>query len=227
MGMLLVMALLAAAAPADSGRAAVQAAAAEQLAAQFPAEAARLEVRVVRLSGGADTVQAPRLRFVGLRGAPAGHLQAEVYAAEARAGAALLYVARFDSVAALGRALAPGEAPAEADLAAVWIETTRLPAGLLGRREALEAVRAGAVAARRLAEGRLLKTGDLRLPDDTAAGAAVRMRFEQAGMSVQIPCTAREAGRAGEIIRVYSSATRAVYRARLTGEGEAEWVSTL
>src|SRR5690606_13771333 len=117
--------------------AAVLAAVEETLARQFPDDAHRLRIRVVRMggdvvdgdvvdgdAGGALRVVLPAARL------PEAHTQVKVLAGDdARgwheAGWALLYVARYDSVVIARAAVRQGDPVAPADLSDAWIETTR------------------------------------------------------------------------------------------------------
>ena len=206
----------------------VEQAAAEALAEAWPRPEARAEVRVVRLSGGAESAAPPvRVRFLGAE-APRGQASAEVETQAtdgtwARAGWALLHVAWFETAAVLTRDVPRGEAIGDA-----WrleeIETTTLTSPLL----APDALGAAAwTAARTLRAGTPLTTRDAAAPVAADRGEPVRVTYARGPIRIELAAEARERGSVGDIVRVYCSDTRATLRVRLTAPGQGEWVSTL
>lgn len=232
----LLLVLLLAAAPAARGQAAVRTAAEAVLAARFPADVHRLNVRVTRTSEEVAALPAAaplRVEFPAEAAAPRGRTQVDVLTGSdadgwRRAGWALLDVAHFDSVVVAARRVAGDEAVPEDALTVAWTETTSFrgtplrPADL----RALEAA-GGPVAARLLRPGRPLRTSDLRPPWAADTGAAVELGYTRGGLALRLSTKAREPGAVGDVIRVYSPDTQATYRARLTAPGAATWIETL
>ncbi len=203
----------------------IREAAEEALRERFPDAAPYLEVRVVRTDEGADTLEAPGVHFPSLRALPSGHTQIGLTTKEGvSAGWAMLYVARFDTVAVARQSVRAGDTVAGEVIGPARIETTRFPGEPLRWRDLPDGP---LVADRNLAAGQALRIGDVRPPDLVHTGEAVMMRYTRNGLDVRIPGAARERGGKGTLIRIFSSTTRATYRARITGPGEAEWVATL
>jgi len=203
----------------------VRAAAERFLAERFPETAARLEPRLLRLGAEVDGAATLHLAMPGAGGVPTGTVRAEVYADGARAGWALLYVARYDSVLVARRALQRGDILAADAVETAWMETTRFhgePAlpGML-RRGALPTAR------RVLDAGEALRATDLAWPVAVDTGDAVRVRYARRGFLMLLDGQAREPGAVGETIRVFCRDTGATYRVRLTAPGEADWLDTL
>ncbi len=206
-------------------------AAAEALLEQrHPGHAGRLRVRVRRTGG---EIHAPlRLDFPSTGRVPRGMTQVQVRTRHAggwkKTGWALLYVAHFDSVAVARHDLRRGAAVTADNLTLSWMETTRFRGNPLRGAEAHALLAAGNVfTTRPLRAGRALRQGDLRPPYVADAGDVVTMHYRRGRIVLRIPCEARESGFAHETIRLYSPATRSLYRARLTGPGTAEWIETL
>lgn len=184
------------------------------------------EVRVVRLSGGADAAPPPlRVRFRDE--APRGRVSAEVEVQDADgawapAGWAYLEVAVFDTAAVLTRDVGRGE-PVAAALRLDRVETTRLrdvlPADALRQSAwtATRSLRAGTVLTARLVEA----------PAAAESGDPLRVRYTRGVVSVTLDCEARERGAVGDAVRAYCSDTRATYRVLLTAPGEGDWTATL
>ncbi|MDX1532063.1 MAG: flagellar basal body P-ring formation chaperone FlgA [Rhodothermales bacterium] len=219
----LLFAALAPAAAADPPGLAARAEAA--LADRFPTEAHRLRVRLVRTGG--DVPGADRLLFPADGALPRGHAQVDVLDASGQeAGWALLYVAHYDSVVVARRRLGRGEPVGPADLAVAWTETTRFRGEPL-RAADLRALGPDLFADRPLVADRPLRRGDLRPPFAADTGDPVRMRYRRGPLRLELPCTAREPGYAGEAVRLHCPDTRATYRARLTAPGRADWLESL
>lgn len=217
--------------PSDAG--AVQTAAEAALAALFPGQSTRLEVRVVRTGGDLDEAGALQVRFASAQGVPRAHTQVKVLAGDdatgwREAGWALLYVAHYDSVALARADVRQHDPVSPGDVGFAWIETTRFPGQPL-RPADLRALSASGTmfASRPLRQGRPLQAGDLRPPYAADTGAAVVVRYQRSHFTLHLPCKAREPGFVGDAIRVYSADTQNTYRVRLTGPGTAEWIETL
>lgn len=212
----------------DERAARVEAAAEAALARSFPAEAHRLDVRIRRIDTGVPAEGPLRVRFPAAAELPRGTVRTTVLTPRdgggwEEAGAALLYVAHYDTVLVARADVPRGEPVTEADLASAWIETTTLA----GEPVVPGALPEDAVAVRSIAEGRVLRRHDVRAPYAAALGAPVRMHYQRRGLAMTLTCTAREAGHTGEAIRLYCPDTRTAYRARLTGPGAATWIQTL
>jgi len=203
------------------------------LATRYPAEAPRLAVRVKRIEAALDELAPVRLVFPEDDALPRGTTQVTLLqdAGEAgwqKAGWALLYIAHYDSVMMTATTV---RADAEVDPAALhvaWIETTTFRGEPLRPADWQARLHDGAVFATRiLREGQALRRSDLRPAYAAEPGAVVLMRYRRRGVAFDVVCKAREAGLAGEAVRLYSTDTGNLYRARLTGPGTAEWLETL
>lgn len=234
--LLLLLILTLVPAPSDtvaSGEGEVRAAAEAALARQFPEDAGRLDVRVVRTGGDVVTAGPLRVRFAAERGLPRAHTQVDVLAGSDaggwhRAGWAMLYVAHFDSVV-VARADVRRDGSVEPDaLSAAWMETTRFPGEPLHPADARALATAGAVfAARPLRAGRPLNAGDLRTAYAAETGGSVTVHYRRGHVVLRLPGKAREPGFVGDAVRVYCPDTQSTYRVRLTAPGTAEWMETL
>ncbi|WP_420456813.1 flagellar basal body P-ring formation chaperone FlgA [Rubrivirga sp.] len=179
------------------------------------------EVRVIRLSGGAETAPPPlRVRF---REANPPRVSAEVETLSdgewTSAGWAFLEVAVFDTVAVLTRDVARGEPVADA-LRWARADVTRLP-------DALGAAFADGTATRSLRAGTVLTSRHVEAPAAVESGEPVRIRYARGAVVVVLDCQARERGAVGDVVRATCSGTRASYRVRLTAPGEGDWAATL
>ena len=210
---------------ADALRVATRAA----LAASFADEVHRLAIEVKRASGGAETVDRPRVAFRTLDELPRGAAQVRVFRRQGtrwtRAGWALLHVAHYDSVLVTGRTLTPGDAITPDDVRTRWRETTRfrgtpLTAAAFERHDAL-------YAARHLRAGRLLRDGDVRPAYAADTGQSVTVQYQRGLLQMRIRCKAREPGFVGDVIQVYAPDNDTAYRVRLTRPGRATWIETL
>ncbi|PAP75787.1 flagella basal body P-ring formation protein FlgA [Rubrivirga marina] len=216
----LLLALLAA--PAASATEADVVAAAEAAVADVWPDA---EVRVVRLSGGAEAAPPPlRVRFRDA--APRGRVSAEVEAQEpdgtwAPAGWAYLEVAVFETAPVLITDVDRGE-PVAGAVRLDRVETTRLSAVLPA-----DALGAGWTAARSLRAGTVLTGRLVEAPAAAETGDALRVRYARGAVAVTLDCEARERGALGETVRAVCAATGATYRVQLTAPGEGDWTATL
>lgn len=212
------------------GASGVVAAAEAVLAERYPADAHRFEVRVLRTGGTVDETAPLRVDLPDGAEVPQGHTQVDVLARGAsgweKTGWALLYVAHYDSVVVARRSVRRGDAVTSADLGAAWIETSSFHGEPL-RTADLHAFGPDLFSERPLREGRALRRGDLRPPYAADTGEAVTLLFQRGALTLELPCHAREPGFVGEEIRLFSNATDATYRARLTAPGVAEWTATL
>jgi len=182
------------------------------------------EVRVVRLSGGAETAAAP-LRVV-FRDQPRGRVSAEVETqvdgAWTSAGWAFLEVAVFETVPVLTQDVERGEPITEA-VRLERVETTRL-------RDVLDADRlrqSDWTASRSLAAGTVLTTRLVEAPAAIETGDPLRVRYTRGAVAITLDCEARERGAVGESVRAVCTDTRSTYRVRLTAPGEGDWTATL
>lgn len=203
----------------------VRAAAEALLADHFPEAARQLEPRVLRVAADVPDGAALRLALPSGQGLPSGHTRVDVRTDAGRAGWALLYVARFDSVAVVRRAVSRGDTLSPDVVGAAWLETTRFhgdpvrPADLRGA--------AVPTARRSLDAGEALRQSALAWPVAVDTGDPVRVRYRRGGLLLVVDGAAREAGAVGDAIRVYCRSTEATYRARVTAPGAADWLETL
>ncbi len=203
------------------------------LAAHYPDDAHRLQARVKRVEGAIDDVENLRVEFSAAERLPRGTTQVKLYAGSEeqewqKAGWALLYIARFDSVVVAHTALRTGEEVTTADVGVAWVETTNMQGTLMTPAAWRLLAQQGVVyAARSVGEGRLLRRDALRGDYAAETGDTVMMHFERGGLSVSLMCKARQKGHVDDEIRLYSTDTGKMYRARLTGLGIAQWIETL
>lgn len=184
------------------------------------------EVRVVRLSSGAEAAAAPlRVRFDD--DAPRGRVSAEVETLTdggwTPAGWAYLDIAVFETAPVLMRDVSRGEPVADA-VRLDRVETTRLSAPLLPP-DILR--QPGWTATRSLRAGTVLTTRLAEAPAAVEARDPIRVRYTRGVVRVALDCVARERGAVGETVRVACSDPRATYRVLLTAPGEGDWTATL
>ena len=199
---------------------------------RFPAFADRLAVRVMRISGTVSETDPLRLQLAASGGLPKGHAQVRLFRETAgglrETGHAVIYVAHFDSVAVALRDLPRGAPVSAGDLSKAWIDVTEFRGTYLAAPELAELRRAGELVAERpISAGDALRVGDVRPPHAADTGSPVTMTFRRGGIRLTLACRAREPGVRGAVIRLYSDETQSTYKARLTGEGTAEWIATL
>ena len=215
----------------DHGR--VQALAEDVLAARYPEDAHRLHVRVKRVDSDLGEATALRLDFPSEDRLPRGTTQVKLFAGSdeagwQKAGWALLYVSRYDSVVVARTPLRSGDELTAADVSVAWMETTTIRGALLHPAELRALFLAGPLfAARAVGEGRMLRHDTLRPAYAAEIGATVMMHFARNGLQLNLRCKARQAGHIDDEIRLYSADTGKTYRARLTGLGLATWIETL
>ncbi len=208
----------------------VQAAAEALLAERFPEYAARLRVRVLRVHGSVADDARLRIRLTADDGVPKGRTHVRI-AADPSAGAAgwaMLFVAHYDSVGVARRDLSSGERIAAGDVGTAWLDVTTFRGRPLDR-ATLERLRAGEqyFASQPIARGNVLRADDIRPPFAADTGETVTLTYRRGPIHLTVNCRAREPGVAGDVVRLYSDATRTTYKARLTGPGTAEWIATL
>lgn len=203
----------------------MRAAAERYLAAHFPTAVHRLDARVVRVNADLDPDAVLDLVLAAPDGMPTGSTRADLYADGVRAGSAMLYIARYDSVLVARRALSRGDTLTANAVETAWMETTRFH-GEPALTGALH-VPMAPTARRSLDAGEALRTTDLAWPTAVDTGDPVRVRYARRGVLMTLDGQAREPGAVGETLRVFSRATGATYRVRLTAPGEADWIETL
>jgi flagella basal body P-ring formation protein FlgA len=218
---------------AQAAVARIQTTASKMLAAQYPKDAHRLDVEVIRTRGLDAVGSDMRLSFPEADALPRAHTLVDVLAPDtstgwAKTGWALLYVAHYDSIAVLQAPLQKDEALPPDAVEAAWMETTTHGDGLL-RIDAFRAMAdSGTVFARRLLRsGRALRTNDLRPPYAAQLGESVILTYQRGNIHLKMTCEARAPGFVGDVIRLYAPQTGTNYRARLTAPGTAEWLETL
>ncbi len=211
----------------------VRALAEDVLATRYPDDAHRLQIRVKRVEGDWDEAAALRLDFPLEDRLPRGTTQVKLFAGSdetgwQKAGWALLFVHRYDSVVVARAALRSGDEVTADDLSVAWMETTTIRGGLLHPARLRALARAGLMfAARSVGEGRMLRHDTLRPAYAAEIGETVMMHFARSGLQLNLSCKARQAGHIDDEIRLYSADTGKTYRARLTGTGVATWIETL
>ena len=207
-------------------------AALETLSARYPDEAHRFEVRVVRLQGDPEEGFPLRLRFINNRDVPRAHVRAEIQqdrdGSWLRTGWATLYVAHYDSVIVAKRRLHKRERVDESAFMVGWQDVTSFRGFLLqtGRYRRLLANDA-LIADQIIEAGEVVRENALRNPFAAQLGDLVQMHYKQGNINLKIPTRARNEGQIGDLIRVYASSTKNMYRVRLTDKGQAEWQATL
>ena len=199
-------------------------------------EAAAVEVRVQRWSlDGAGSLGDDALRIAWPAGdaLPRGRVQVKLERRDdagqwTSGGWARLEVAHFDSVLVPVERLRKDDDVPPALLTPAWLDVTDLrtaPLTPAQYRRLLDA--GGAFATRGLRDGHPLLAGDLRPPYAAEAGTPVVLHYTRGAIRLKLSCTARSAGFVDDVIRLYAPATQAMYRARLTQPGVAEWIETL
>lgn len=210
----------------------VQTAAEELLAARFPDHAPRLRIRVVRVSESIEDKVPLRVRFTASESVPKGHTQTRVILetdnGPVDAGWAVLFVAHFDTVAVAHRDVAAGDVVSDRDLGTAWMDVTSFRGRPMDI-ATLARIRRGDrfLATQPIAAGDALRQGDLRRPYAADTGETVTLTYRRGPVVLRLPCRAREPGVVGDVVRLYSDATKSTYKARLTAAGEADWVATL
>lgn len=206
-----------------------------QMEERLPGSARSLEIRIEQLEPPSAKVDSLRVALGSAR-IPRGRHQVDL---EVRTGSgpteswqpsgwALLHVAHYDSVVVAREALSPGQAVEPRSVETVWMDVTDvrgLPLSAGALRNARGSGRT--VMNRSVQRGELLQADDLRGSYAADTGDQLLLRYERGPVQARLDCRARQPGSQGEIIRVYCGSTRSTYRARLTGGGEATWVTTV
>ncbi|SHK18146.1 flagellar basal body P-ring formation chaperone FlgA [Rhodothermus profundi] len=201
------------------------------LAETFPALAAHLKPRLLRyqpVAAGQIRMQLP-----STVDDPTGPLQVELWTPDNRgtwrkAGWALFYVARYDSVVVARQALQRGEPVDPTALTIVWQEITRLRTPPLTPTRLRQLQQQGVLlAARSVAAGQILRATDLRPPYAVQTGDTVWMRYRRGTLLLRLRCQARASGFIGDVIELYAPQTQATYRGRIVAPGLVEWIATL
>jgi flagella basal body P-ring formation protein FlgA len=104
-----------------------------------------------------------------------------------------------------------------------WTDITMERDELVSNPEAV----AGTVLRRNVGANEPIRVRDVRSGTIIEAGTPVTIHFNGEGLVVALTGVARQTGETGEIIRVYSDATRKTYLAEITGNGEVLWKQTL
>ena len=207
----------------------VQAAAERFLVDAFPEHAPRLRVEVTRVSGMAPENSNLSIKAGKIEGVPRGRTHVDLVAGRdgtwSDAGWALLLVSHFDSISVVLRDVAEGETIKPSDAGAAWMDVTSFRGDPLRSEEFASTNEL--VARRPIRSGEAIRTNDVRLPHAAQTGDPVTLNYRRGPIRLRVTCKARESGAVGDVIRLYSDDTRSMYRARLTGPGKAEWISTL
>ena len=202
-------------------------AAQQSLAARFPDQAQKLEVRVEHAAESVRALDGTTVVWPASAQVPRGRVQVRVQDARgAQVGVAMLYVAHFDTLVLATTDVSAGSAVVPEALTLSWRETTRLAGAYLTARD-LGRLPAETFATRLLRADTPLRPTDLRPPFAAEAGAPVVLHYTRGPLRLVLSVEAREAGYVGDAIRLYAADTRTTYRARLTAPGEATWLETL
>lgn len=200
----------------------------EQLSVDF-------EVRLVRTGGEIDPDKPFTVTLPASDEVPRALARIEVRHDAHRSGEktsgegwALIYIAHFDSVAMITRPARKDEPIRPGDVRFVWTDITRFRGHPMapGRFRRL-AAHGDVFADRFLSENRLLRADDLRNAYAVTTGQSVRMYYQRRRMVLELQCKARSPGFAGDTIKLFSPDTQRMYRARITGSGQADWLETL
>lgn len=192
----------------------------------YGSAAPHVEIEVVRVTGIAADAASIDIEWPG--DTPQGTTQLRIRdRATGAEGWALLRIRLMDHVAIPARQLDAGET---LDASTIRFELTDLSSvnGRALTQSDFDRLTADhpLEARRRLRADRALRIDDVRGPLAVETGQALTMTYNRGPLVLTLSGTAREPGTVGDVIRIYSSDTRATYRARLTGEGRAEWIET-
>lgn len=139
------------------------------------------------------------------------------------AGWALLRISRHDSVWVLQKTVRRGELLTRGDMTRRWMDladVARAPITTLPDGSTVQAQRY-------LKKGRVLQAGDVEQPFETNVGDKVTLLYEQGRIRMMLEGKARQKGRPGDVIRVYSPTTKNTYRVELVSADHAKWIETL
>ena len=191
-----------------------------------------IDVRIIRTGGtiiadGALDIVLPEQSRI-----PRANIRVDIYSGppneDRQVGWAILFVAHYDSVMVANRAFRQEDQIPDDNLVSVWTETTRFHGEPLTP-DALQAIRLeGEIFARRhLTAHRLLRIQDIRNAYAIKTGESVNMLYNHRGVLLELTCKARKHGFAGEVVKMFSTDTKLMYKARITGQGTAVWLETL
>lgn len=202
------------------------------LAARFPDDVHRLNVRVVRTARTLDVDQPLRLDLPASAALPRAHLQAKVHqqtdGAWQEKGWVMLYISHFDSVGVTVNPVKKDELITVQDIRFSWLETTRFRGDPLTPAKVRRLFSQGDVFAHRhLKEERSLRADDVRNALDVELGQSVVMTYRRNQFALELTCKARTQGFTGDEIKLFAPATNKTYRVLITGPGKAEWLETL
>ena len=123
------------------------------------------------------------------------------------------------SAVVAARMIHAGETVTRDALAVLDVRSSPAPGFVAAPEEAT-----GRIARRTLVRGRLIPRTALRLPDTVLKGSLVDLHWRSGALTLRVPATALQAGRAGEIVPVRVSSTGVRLSARIEGPGAAEVV---
>lgn len=187
---------------------------------------AAIEVEVVRVTGDLDATAALTIDWP--EHPPRGTAQLRITDGHGARGWVMMRIRHFEEIAYAARDLAPDDVLSKTDLRFERADVTSFRGEPLSV-DGYEAMRRDGelIMARRIGQGRPLRTSDVSLPPLVDVGQSVLMDYQRSGIILRVSCSARERGREGDVIRLYATDTRTTYRARITGPGSAEWIETL
>ena len=202
------------------------------LISRYEASNAAFEVRVVRTGGDITKRGSIELIWPEQIDIPKAllrvHVQSRDPLANSYTGWALLYIAHFDSVLVLNHSAKNNDRVSDSDISTIWTETTRFHGTPLTPQHYRQLKASGNVYANRfLSEQRMLKATDLRNAFDVETGQQVIMTYLRNGITLELSCKSRNKGYKGDIIKLFSSDTQQMYKARILGPQKAIWVETL
>ena len=196
---------------------------------RYPHRQDNLHVRVVR-TGGVINLDSPFEIFLPETSeVPRALQRIEVQnTSQHKKGWALIFVAHYDSVLTVTRAIKNDERLAADEIHTIWAETTRFHGEPLTPASLRNLIARGEVFANRyVSADRILKHDDLRNAFDISTGQSVILRYQRRGVALSLTCKARNKGFTGDLVKLYSPDTQLMYRARIIGPGVATWVETL
>ncbi len=185
----------------------------------------QIEIEVVRVTG---KLEEQDLTIEWPDDAPVGTVQLRVTDQNGSRGWALMRIHHFASSAHAVRDISAGESISPSDLTFSMVNLISVRGEPLTRERLADyADDDGLIALRRIRAGAPLRTSDIGPAPIAEVGTSIVMDYQRGGVHLRITCKARESGATGDIIRLYAPDTRTTYRARLTGQGSAEWIETL
>lgn len=119
--------------------------------------------------------------------------------------------------------LRSGEEISSSDVILRWVDITRERYDLVEDPTELGGMRLR----RTLVTGEPVRKSDLWQELTVEAGSVVILHFLSDGAAVQLQGIARQSGEMGEVIRIYSEATRRTYLGEVNGPGLVIWKQTL